>query len=131
MLIHKIIHDGREYVSSTLACEETYVSHETLRVHANRGAVPYIEHDGRRWYDLAEVKAYFSKPTKSGHTKMYKLDDFWIGGKLYHPFRWYTDRYRVHHCQLITLPVVDRGSRVRLIEEEDFNASKYAERRKF
>ena len=43
MLIHKIIHDGREYVSSTLACEEAYVSHETLRVHANRGAVPYIE----------------------------------------------------------------------------------------
>lgn len=68
MLIHKIIHDGREYVSSTLACEEAYVSHETLRV---------------------------------------------------------------HHCQLITLPVVDRGSRVRLIAEEDFNASKYAERRKF
>lgn len=81
MLIHKIIHNGREYVSSTLACEEAYVSHETLRVHANRGAVPYIEHDGRRWYDLAEVKAYFSKPTKSGHTKMYKLDDFTIGGR--------------------------------------------------
>lgn len=130
MLIHKIIHDGREYVSSTAACEEAYVSHETLRAHASRGAVPYIEHEGRRWYDLEEVRAYFAKPTKSGHTKMYKIDDFMIGGRVYHPYRWYTDRYRVHHYHLVTLPSVDRGSCVKLIAEEDFNASQYAGRRK-
>lgn len=130
MIIRKIIHDGREYVPATVAAAEAYVNCETLRVHSKRGAVPYIEHEGRRWYDLEEVRAYFAKPTKSGHTKMYKIDDFMIGGRVYHPYRWYTDRYRVHHYHLVSLPSVDRGSRVKLIAEEDFNASPLVYRRR-
>lgn len=133
MLKHEITRNGRAYLLAAHAAREAYVCPEALRLHSNRGEIPYITEGGHRYYNLDDIRGYFTTAhkTRTRGRPVYKQDDVRIDGRLCHPLRWYVERYRVNHYQLaFKLPNLENGTRMRYIAEDDFNASPYGGRKR-
>ncbi len=119
MLTKCITRNGREYYCAAEACRMAYVTYSTLQRHADRG-LPHIVVLGRRWYNVGDIMEYFAGFQKKQVPRAtYRQDNVIIGGRVYHPFRWYRERYYVWNYRLVSLPVVERG-RMKYVAEEDF-----------